>query len=213
MSPKSFDHFANLGPLWQLQLYMDVARGKSDFYPQIFHKIRQTDERKITHGQMRINFMKNACDAAKLNLTRFFATTRMLKPLNRWKTDYGSRMLTITPEMVRDFLEHAHQYPEPDSRVIHYINSNNVHLFKNKTAISDGVALTPSKGKITVPADQWQGAVAFEVRSDKKLLGVSLLGLGHEDNKTTDVFVPEEATVVYAISWDGKRKPIYKKAS
>ncbi len=211
MSPKSFDHFANLGPLWQLQLYMDAARGKSDFYPQIFQKIRETDESKIPHGQMRINFMKNACDAAKLNLTRFFTYTRMLKPLNRWKNDYGSRMLTVTPEMVRDFLEHAHQYPEPDSSVIYYINSNNVEIFKNKTPIKEGAELTPSNGKLTVPADQWQGAVAFESRRDKKLIAVSLLGLGHQDNKTTDVFVPDDATAVYAVSWDGKRKRIYKK--
>ncbi len=211
MSPKSYDHFVNVAPLWQLQLYMDVACGKKDFYPRIFDAVRKTDESKLTQGQMRMNFMKNACDASQLNLTRFFARTRMLTPLNRWKNDYGSRMLTVTPEMVEDFLVHAHQYPEPDSSVIYYINSNNVDIFKKKMAMKAGKQLQPVKGKITVPADQWQGAVAFEVRQGKKLIGASLLGLGHGDNKTTDVFVPVEASEVYAVSWDGKREVIYKK--
>ncbi len=210
-SSGSYDHFVNVAPLWQLYLYMDEARGLTHFYPSIFQKVRQTDDSKLTHGQMRMNFMKNACDASKLNLTRFFALTRMLAPLNRMKNDYSSRMLTITPEMLEDFLRHAQQYPEPDSKVIYYINSNNVGLYKNKTPLVKGDQLMPSNGKITVPAGQWSGAVAFEVRKGKKIVSVSLLGLGHDDNVTTDIFVPADADSVMAVSWDGQRESIYRK--
>ncbi len=210
-STGSYDHFVNVAPMWQLQLYMDEARGITQFYPTIFQKVRETDESKLTQGQLRMNFMKNACDASKLNLTRFFALTRMLAPINRVKNDYSTRTLTITPEMIEDFLQHAQQYPEPDSKVIYYINSNNVALYKNKTAMVKGAQYTPANGKITVPAGDWTGAVAFEVRRGKKIVSVSLLGLGHEDNVTTDIFVPADATSVSAVSWDGKRERIYER--
>ncbi len=204
-SKQSYDHFVNVAPLWQLQLYAAVAQGKADFYPQIFQKVRETDESQLTQGQMRINFMKNACDALGMNLSRFFIETGMLQPLNRWKNDYGSRMLTVTPKMVDEVLTHAAQYPEPDSSVIYYITSNSAPIFKNKTALTQGKPQRVQQGKITIPADQWQGAVAFEVYSGKKLVGVSLLGLGHQDNKSTDVFFPAGSTELKAVSYDGKR--------
>ncbi len=206
----SFDHFVNLGPIWQLQLYMEVALGKKDFYPKVFQSLRKGDADKISHGQQRINFMKAACDASGFNLTRFFVITRMLAPINRWKDDYGSAMLTITPEMIEDFLRHAQQYPAANSSVIQYISANSVDIFKNKQAITPGQQLLPNNGELIVPANQWQGAVAFEVYEGKKKIAISLLGLGHKDNKTTVVFVPKNATSVKAVSWDGKRYVIYQ---
>lgn len=205
------DFFVQLCPLWQLQLYMAVVCGKEDFYPQIFQRVREADESNMHHGEMRINFMKYACDASGLDLSEFFVMTRMLAPINRWKTDYSSRMLTISSNMVKECLQHASQYPKPDSRVIYYINSNNVEIFKARQGIVQGSKLRPVQGKITVPAGDWAGSVAFEVYAGEKLLGVSCLGLGHEDDCTTDVFVPESATKVVGVAWDGKRTMIWSK--
>ncbi len=205
------DFFAQLCPLWQLQLYLAVVCGKEDFYPQIFERVRQTDESELTHGQMRINFMKYACDAAQLNLSEFFVMTRMLAPINRWKTDYTERMLSINDDMVKDCLQHASQYPAPDSRVIYYINVNNADIFQAKQDIVVGSKQSPKDGKLTLSAGDWQGAVAFEVYADDKLVGVSCLGLGHQDDKTTDVFIPESANKVCAVAWDGKRTIVWQK--
>lgn len=203
------DFFVQLCPLWQLQLYLAVVCGKDDFYPQIFQRVRETDESEMTQGEMRINWMKYACDAAQLNLSEFFVMTRMLAPINRWKTDYSSRMLSISEDMVKDCLQHASQYATPDSRVIYYINANNVDVFKARQDVVKGSALTPVDGKISVPSGDWAGSVAFEVYEGDKLIGISCLGLGHKDDKTTDVFVPSTATRVSAVAWDGKRTTVW----
>ncbi len=205
------DFFAQLCPVWQLQLYLAVVCGKDDFYPQIFERVRNTNEEEMSQGELRINFMKYACDAAKLNLNEFFVMTRMLAPINRWKTDYTPRMLTISENMVKDCLKHASQYPSPDSRVIYYISANNVHLFKAKQNIVKGKAIEPAEGKMTISADDWQNVVAYEVYEGKKLIGVSCLGLGHEDDRTTEVFVPDSANMVCAVAWDGKRTKVWGK--
>ncbi len=209
-SKGNFDHFTNLSPMWQLQLYMEVAGRAKNFYPQIFQAAREADTSKLTHGQMRLNFVKAACDASKLNLTEFFVRTGILRPINRWKEDYGSRMLTLTPAMVKEAITHAHKYPKPDSRVIYYINSNNVGIYRDKTPLQQGRSYTPQAGKITIPAGDWKGAVAFEVYAGKKLVGVSLLGLGHQNNASTDIFIPSHASSVQAVAWDGARLTVYK---
>lgn len=206
------DPFVSLVPLWQLQLYMaDVVKNK-DFWPLVFKSIYQTDEGDMTQGELRCDFFKKLCDASKLNLSEYLVRTRMLAPINRWTDDYGPRMLTITPEMVKDVLLYASKYPEPSSPVIFYACVNNIKYFADKTPIkpSPKVKLVVEQGKLIVPAGAWQGSVAFEVYdADNKLMRAILLGMGHEDNQTTTIPMPEGASSVKAVSWDGKRLDIY----
>lgn len=201
------DPFVTVAPLWQLQLYMAVARDKKDFYPDFFHNSATLNPKDMTHGMCRTMFMKRACDAAQLNLSEFFVKTGMLAPINRYMNDYSSRMLTVTDDMAEDVLTHASQYPEPDTSVIYYINANNVDIYRERRPVQPTPDFTPQlqNGYFIMPAEAWQNAVAFETYAGDKLIRISLRGLGQQDNRSTCVYCPEEATCVKAVQWDGQR--------
>jgi len=206
------DPFVTLVPLWQLQLYMAEVVKNKNFWPRVFKSIHRTDEYGKTQGELRCDFFKKLCDASKMNLSEYFVRTRMLAPVNRWTEDYSSGMLTVTPDMVKDVLEHASKYPAPSSPVIYYACTNNIKYFASRVKVkrSANIKLEVKDGILVVPAGAWQGAVAFEVYdADEKLMRAILLGMGHEDNQTTTVPMPEGASSVKAVSSTGKRIPIY----
>ena len=196
-------------PLWQLQLYFAVARGKRDFFPRMFKAVRAADETKQTNGETQVLFMKRACDAAQLDLSDFFVKLGMLAPINRIANDYVSKCITITEDMCLDAIRYASRYRKPDSSVIFYISGNSVAIFKNKDrVIPSNSAFNIENGIIEMPASEWQNAVAFEAYKGNALLHVSLRGLNHEDNSSTSVLCPEGTDRVMAVQWDGKRFPI-----
>ncbi|MCD8071361.1 MAG: M60 family metallopeptidase [Akkermansiaceae bacterium] len=201
--------FCTLCPFWQLQLYFAVAREKKDFYPAIFRDIRSTDESGMSNGELRIAFFRRACDAAQLNLTDFFLRLGMLSPMNRRIED---SFVTITRKMAEDAANRAARYPAPDTNVLYYITGNSADIYKHRrnVAVSRDFAPVIRNGRIEVPANACQNAVAFEACAGKKLLRVSLLGLNHEDNRSTTVICPEGTTAVKAVQWDGKRYTICK---
>lgn len=86
--PMVHDHFVKLAPLWQLELYFKVAgKGNPDFYPDIFYKAIKMDTRGKKDGELQLAFMKNACDAARQDLTDFFRKRACSNPLTRnWTT-------------------------------------------------------------------------------------------------------------------------------
>lgn len=204
---KTGDPFVSCCPLWQLQLYLAEARGDKYFYARIFEECRNTDESKMSHGEMRVNFMRRACDSAKLNLTEYYVQTGMLAPMNRKVEDYSSQWVVITEEMCKELLDYAEKYPSPDSSVIYYITSYSVDVYRDKLDIkpSAGYKFDVQGKKAIVPADKWENAVAFEVYKDKELIRVNLRGLDTEDFKSTVVHLPEGYTTVVAVQWDGKR--------
>lgn len=203
------DVFVDVAPMWQLLLYNTEARGKKDFYPQIYHDVRKTDEKKMTQGELRVLFCKRACDAAQLDLSDFFVKTGMLAPIDRVVSDYEEAHMTITREMCQEAIAHAHTYPKPDSSVIYYITGNSLPFFRDKLAVcvpGEGVKLpTMENGRMEVPAELWENAVAFEAWQGDKLLHVSLFGLNHADKSATTVLCPEGTDTVLAVQWDGTR--------
>lgn len=204
------DSFVTLGPLWQLQLYLAVARDKKDFYADLYHSTSIADNSGMTQGMLRAKFMRSACDAAGLDLSEFFVKTGMLAPINRYMNDYGSRFLTVTDEMVEETLAHAARYPKPDSGVIYYINANNVDIFRERRPVEKGEPFTPEvkDGYFVMPADSWKNAVAFEAYAGDKLVRISLRGLGQEDNASTCVYCPDGTTSIKAVQWDGARMEV-----
>lgn len=202
------DHFVSVCPFWQLMLYMRVVLGNENFYPHIFSEVRKADDSRLTEGEMRVRFFTLACDAAKMNLSRFFTEIGFLAYMNRWVKDYGSRHMTITHEMCAKALAHAAQYPKPETEVLYYINGNNVHLYKEKAKVTKSARMRPDSipGVLTMPSGSWSNAVAFEVYGEKEqLLRVCLPGLGHSDNVTTDIICPAGTKCIKAVQWDGKR--------
>lgn len=205
------DHFVSVSPLWQLQLYFAVARGNDGFYPYIYEQARK-DAADTPHGQLRVAFCTRAADAVQLDLSEFFVKTGILAPMNRLVEDYQSHHVTITREMCEKAIAHMRQYPKPDSRVIYYISANTMHIFRDRLPVKESPDYTPdvSKGIVTIPADKWENAVAFECYRGKRLCRVALRGLNHEDNATTDLIVPKGTTSIRAVQWDGKRYTIWK---
>lgn len=209
------DHFVKLGPLWQLQLYFAVAkRGNPDFYPDIFEIVRNTDEKGLSDGQMQLNFMKNACDVTKQDLTDFFITAGMLKPIDKDMDDYSRAQLTITKEDCDNLVNYAKKYKKPDSPVIYYISANSVNAYKDELPVTgqfgEGVK-NNEDGTVTISHDAWKNVAAFETWKDGKLIKIAIAGTGSPDNSSSTVSFPNDATSIKAVSWDGKRTSVYGK--
>lgn len=204
---KEGDPFVICIPLWQLYLYCTEARGLQNFYPDIYHEARVNDDAARTNGELRTQFFKRACAAAQMDLTDFFVTTGMLAPINRMVNDYNSAHMTVTRKMCREVLDYAARFPKADTSVLYYITGNSVGIYRDKLAVVPSPDFKPEirNGRFTVPAGTWKNAVAFEVYRGDELIRVNLLGLNHEDNETTDVILPEGATSVKAVQWDGER--------
>ena len=123
--PMVHDHFVKLAPLWQLELYFKVAgKGNPDFYPDIFYKAIKMDTRGKKDGELQLAFMKNACDAARQDLTDFFRKTGMLKPIDQELDDYTCARMTITEADCKNLIAYARKYKKPESPVIYYISVN-----------------------------------------------------------------------------------------
>lgn len=202
------DHFVKLVPLWQLQLFFGAAgHGNPDLYADIFQKVRNTDESKLTNGQLQLNFMRNVCDVEKLNLTDFFVLTGMLKPIDKDMDDYSRAQLTITAADCAELVKYAERYPKPDSPVIFYISTNSVDAYRKRLPVEgkfdQGVAVTGAAR--TIDHAVWKHAVAFETYSGKELIKIAMVGTGTKDNRSTLVLYPTGATRIEAVAWDGTR--------
>ncbi len=202
------DHFVKLVPMWQLQLYFGEAGfGNRDFYADIFETVRKTDESKLSNGRLQLNFMKNACDSARQDLTDFFRLTGMLKPIDRELDDYTRGQLTITEADCAELAAYARRYPKPASTVIFYMSANSVEAFKKRLPVS-GTAERGVSGegaKRTISHAAWKNAVAFETYKGAELVRVAMVGTGFKDNSATLVAFPEGATRIEAVSWNGTR--------
>lgn len=203
----SRDVFTDVVPMWQLLLYNMEARGKRDFYPQIFHSVRHTDESRMSQGELRVLFFKRACDAARLNLSEYFVKTGMLAPLDRMVNDYSHAHMTITRKMCLEAIDYASRYPKPDSAVIYYISADNMPIFRDKLSVvaPEGFAPVIEKGRLEIPAGVWKNAVAFEAYRGNELLHISILGLNHGSAGGTTVICPPGTDRVMAVQWDGAR--------
>ena len=202
------DHFVKLVPLWQLQLYFGAAgRGNRDFYADIFEKVRRTDESALTNGQLQLNFMRNLCDATRLDLTGFLTTVGMLKPIDRELDDYSRGRLTITQQNCDDLVRYASRYPKPESPVIHFISANSVDAYRGRLPVlgQTGQGVTGQGTTRTIDHSVWKNVTVFETYRGSELVKIAMVGTGSPDNSSTLVQYPEGATRIEAVAWDGKR--------
>ncbi len=207
------DHFVKLVPLWQLQLYFAVAGegnkwGNKDFYSQVYTKAIDTPiakDKKDAYYQL--NFIKNACDAAKLDLTDFFEYSGLLRPIDLLVDDYSVAQMTISEEDIMEVKKYAAKYPKPTTPVLHYLTANNVDIYKNKGEVNGKTnkGFSKAENKIIIDNGQWENAVAYETYSGDKLTKIAFRGAGSNTGQTTIVHTPEGSTSVKAVGWDGKR--------
>lgn len=207
------DHFVKLVPLWQLQLYFAEAGkghawGNKDFYADVFIKAIDnptTDAEQDSYYQL--EFVKNACDVSKLDLTDFFEHSGILAPIDLIVDDYTVGRMKITEEDISQVKKYAAKYPKPSTPVLHYLTANSVKSYKKQLPVTGitGQGFEKQLNTLIVQHDQWKNAVAFETYAGNKLIKIAFNGLGSEDAKTTIVQIPEGTTSVKAVGWDGTR--------
>ncbi len=207
------DHFVKLVPLWQLQLYFAVAGqgnswGNSNFYGDIFTKAIDAPQTKgKSDAYYQLEFIKNACDATKLDLSDFFEKSGMLTPIDLWVDDYTCAQMTITNEDILTVKKYTSKYPKPSTPVLHYITANSVKAYQNKLEVmgATGKGYSKEDKKLLIDNNKWQNAVAYETYIGDRLVKVTFVGAGSADASTTTVRTPKGTTSVKAVSWDGKR--------
>lgn len=125
------DVFYKLVPFWQLKLYMHDALGKTDFYKDLFEKIRVSPNPQ-NEGLCQLQFVRFACEAANLDLTEFFHQWGFLTPINRMIDDYAKAQFTITQSQIEQLKAEiaAKNYPKPKHNNIYLIKDDNVNNYK-----------------------------------------------------------------------------------
>lgn len=212
--------FVKLIPLWQVYLYCSVAEmGNKNFYADFNNWLRQdTSTPNKEHGKHQLNFVKMACELNKQDLTDYFEAVGMLQPIDTEMKDYGSGHLLITEEECKAVKEFASKYPKPKTPLIQYLNANNVEIYKDRLPLTGpdkpfNKVKTDDKSLYEVSHKIWKNVVAFETYEGDKLVYITLAGVGAPayGDPVTKVYLPEGATEIKAVGWDGERKAVFKK--
>ena len=207
------DHFVKLVPLWQLQLYFaEVGKntkwGNKNFYGDIF--IRAIDDTTANASQdsyYQLQFVKNACDVSKLDLTDFFEKSGILAPIDLIVDDYTVGKMKITPHDIVEIKNYAKRYPKPNTPVLHYLTANSIDAFRNLNPVSGikNQGFIQQDQKIIIDNSQWPNAVAYETYKGDKMIKVAFVGAGSQDASETIVHIPNGFTSVKAVGADGSR--------
>ena len=210
------DHFVKLVPLWQLQLYFAKVGeghgwGNPEFYGDVF--IRAIDD-TVTNAEQdsyyQLEFIKNACDVSKLDLTDFFSHSGILAPIDLIVDDYTVGRMKITEQDIQEVKSYASKYPKPNTPVLHYLTANSVDIYHGQLPLSgtQGTGIVQEDGKLIVDNTVWQNAVAFETYIGDQMVKIAFRGAGSNDVTSTIVHTPEGTTTVKAVGWDGKRMDV-----
>lgn len=206
--------FVRLCPFWQLQVYNVLAgMGCPDFYAQMAEKVRKTDEKGLSAGELQLNFVKNCCDVMQEDMTSFFIHCGMLRLVDGEIGDYGgNRPMVITQAMIDKVVRYASKYPAPKSSVSYYITGNSVDAFKNRIAVKGkkGKGVQLSGNKCEISHKVWKNVVVFEAYRGGELKCVTMVGTGTVDNSSTTAVIPEGCDRLVAVAWDGKRTEVIR---
>ena len=224
---RNYDHFVKLSPFWQLNLWGTMAGKCPDIIPMVHEGIRTINNYTSTYntnGKQQINWMKLACDSAKIDLLPFFEKAGMLKPINAYIEDYGAGWNKINQTMIDNLKKHVASKGYPAfTEEINYINGHNFHIYRDNLKLSVpstlGTGCTYSNGKVKVLHSQVKNAVAFETYNKAgELIRITMYGLGSNDaHDHTYVLYPgsseesKAASYIMAVGYDGTRQKIYEK--
>lgn len=101
----SGNYFHRLVPFWQLQLYFADVLGNTDFYKDIYEKVRINPNPTAANtgytgctsdGACQLEFVRLACEVSGYDLTKFFADWKFLSPIDQEKEDYSAGRFTVT---------------------------------------------------------------------------------------------------------------------
>lgn len=223
---RNYDHFVKLAPFWQLNLWGTLAGKCPDIIPMVIESIRSTKNYTSYHGtngKKQINWMKLACDSAKIDLLPFFEKAGMLRPINAYIEDYQPGWNIITEAMISDLKNYVKEQGYPAfTEEINYINGHNYRTYRDclklevPEEIGEGCKLNGNK--VTVQHSVVKNAVAFETYNSKgELLRITMYGLGSDDQHSyTQVLYPKNndaslsSAYIMAVGYDGTRIKIYE---
>ena len=223
---RNYDHFVKLTPFWQLNLWGTLAGKCPDIIPMVIESIRSTANYTHyynTNGQKQVNWMKLACDSAKIDLLPFFEKAGMLRPINAYIEDYTPGWNVISEAMIDNLKAYVKEqgYPTPTEE-INYVNGHNYHIYRDCLKLDVPKALgegcKASGNKVIVQHSAVKNAVAFETYNSKdELLRITMYGLGSDDQHSyTQVLYPTNsnkdlsAAYIIAVGYDGTRIKVYE---
>lgn len=224
---RNYDHFVKLSPFWQMNLWGTLAGRCPNIIPMVIESIRQTPNYTSvynTNGKQQMNFMKLACDSARINLLPFFEKAGMLKPINAYIEDYSPGWNKISQEMIDGLKAYVAEQGYPDfTDEINYITGHNYKTYRDRLKLEVpkqmGTGCTYANGKVTVQHSAVKNAVAFETYNSKdSLIRITMYGLGSNDEHSfTQVLYPAStiedednaAAYIVAVGYDGTREKIY----
>lgn len=223
---RNYDHFVKLAPFWQLNLWGTLAGKCPDIIPMVIESIRSTDNYDKTYntsGKQQINWMKLACDSAKIDLLPFFEKAGMLRPIHAYIEDYTPGWDIIDSAMIAKLKTYVKEQGYPAfTEEINYINGHNYHIYRDCLALevpdSMGKGCKQNGNKVVVQHSDIKNAVAFETYNNKgKLLRITMYGLGSDDEHSyTQVLYPTNkdadlnSAYIMAVGYDGTRIKIYE---
>ncbi|MDR0894328.1 MAG: M60 family metallopeptidase, partial [Prevotellaceae bacterium] len=130
----SSEYFLKLAPFWQLHLYLDEALGM-DFYKQLYEYYRNNDAVATISdgsGKLQLEFVRQTCRIARLNLVDFFTQWGFLRAVDRQVWDNQSTyQLTVTQADIDALVAEieAAGYPVP-AKDVTTITDKNVEEFR-----------------------------------------------------------------------------------
>ena len=223
---RNYDHFVKLAPFWQLNLWGTLAGKCPDIIPMVIESIRSTRNYESyynTNGKKQVNWMKLACDSAKIDLLPFFEKAGMLRPINSYIEDYNAGWNVISEEMIANLKAHVKEQGYPAyTEEINYINGHNYPIYRDclKLDVPEnmGDGCKVNGNKVIVQHSAIKNAVAFETyNSLGELLRITMYGLGSDDNHSyTQVLYPTNkdktlnSAYIMAVGYDGTRIKIYE---
>ena len=223
---RNYDHFVKLSPFWQLNLWGTLAGKCPNIIPMVIESIRSTSNYSSqynTNGKQQINWMKLACDSAKIDLLPFFEKAGMLRPINAYIEDYNAGWNIINETMINNLKAYVKEQGYPTfTEEINYINGHNYHIYRDclKLDVPEelGEGCKVSGNKVIVQHNVVKNAVAFETyNSIGELLRITMYGLGSDDKHSyTQVLYPTNkdanlsSAYIMAVGYDGTRMKIYE---
>ena len=223
---RNYDHFVKLVPFWQLNLWGTLAEKNPYIITKVIESIRSTKNYSSTYntnGKQQVNWIKLACDSAKIDLLPFFEKAGMLRPINAYIEDYNAGWNVISEAMIDNLKAYVKEQGYPAfTEEINYINGHNYPIYRDclklevPEEIGEGCSLNNNKVKVLHSAVK--NAVAYETYNNKgELLRITMYGLDSDDQHSyTQVLYPKSSdpattsAYIMAVGYDGKRIKIYE---
>ncbi len=99
---------------WQLWLYFHRCGVKTDFYPELFKKLRNNRNlNNMAVGERQMQFVKYASDIAQKDLADFFEAWGFMTPVDETIDQYGKSRYTVTDAMITETKAYTAKYATP----------------------------------------------------------------------------------------------------